>query len=327
MPTAVTLPSDPSPLPASADGAAPLRRLVFRALGTNCEVRYVAPDLGAAVQFEHDLRAWVERFEARYSRFRPTSLISRINAAAGSWVTIDGEMDEMLDICASLHAISGGILDATAGPLLQLWDYRKPPPQLPTPACVAAVRELVGWPRVERSPGRVRLRPGMSLDLGGWGKEWAVDAVAQLARRAGVRDALIDFGHDIRTLGTPPGRPAWHIGLENPAVPGQHNGSIAVSSGKGVASSGDYLRQFTFAGRRFGHIVDPRDGYPVAHGLQQVTVIAENCFLAGVLSTTAFVLGPRLGLEFIQRFPGAEGLLVTENGRAQTRGFWNYVVT
>lgn len=327
MPAAATRPSDSLPPPTPADRAAPLRRLVFRALGTNCEVRYGAPDLGAAMQFEHDLRAWVERFEARYSRFRPTSLVSRINAAAGSWVTIDEEMDEMLGICASLHAITGGTLDATAGPLLQLWDYRCPPSQLPTPSCVAAVRELVGWPRVERMPGRVRLRVGMSLDFGGWGKEWAVDAVAQLARRAGVNDALIDFGHDIRALGAPPGRPAWHIGLENPAVPGRHNGSIAVSGSKGVASSGDYLRQFTFAGRRYGHIVDPRDGYPVSHGLQQVTVVAENCFLAGVLSTTAFVLGPQLGLEFIQRFPGAEGLLVTENGRAQTRGFWNYVVT
>lgn len=324
MTVSATLSSDPR---STEHGAAPLRRVTFRALGTNCEVRYAAPDLAVSVQFEHELRAWVENFEARYSRFRPASLISRINAAAGSWVEIDAEMDEMLDICASLHAMTGGILDATAGPLLQLWDYRCPPSHLPTPACVSAVRALVGWSRVERVRGRVRLRPGMSLDFGGWGKEWAVDVVAQLARRAGVRDAMIDFGHDIRVLGTPPGRPAWHIGLENPAVPGQHNGSIAVIGSKGIASSGDYIRQFTFAGRRYGHIVDPRDGYPVAHGLQQVTVIAENCFMAGVLSTTAFVLGPRLGLEFIQRFPGAEGLLVTENGRAQTRGFWNYVVT
>lgn len=327
MTASATLSSGTPPPHSPERGESALRRFAFRALGTNCEVRYVAPELDASVQFEHELRAWMERFEARYSRFRPTSLVSRLNAAAGSWVEIDDEMEEMLDICASLHALTGGILDATAGPLLQLWDYRNPPAQLPTPACVAAVRGLVGWPRVERVRGRVRLRRAMALDLGGWGKEWAVDLVAQLARRAGVRDALIDFGHDIRVLGAPPGRPAWHIGLENPAVPGQHHGSIAVCGSKGVASSGDYLRQFTFAGRRYGHIVDPRDGYPVAHGLLQVTVIAENCFMAGVLSTTAFVLGPQLGLEFIQRFPGAEGLLVTANDRAQTRGFWNYVVT
>lgn len=327
MIASAALSSESTPPSHSAPGEASLRRLVFRALGTNCEVRYVPPELGASVQFEHDVRAWVENFEARYSRFRPSSIVSRINAAAGSWVEIDTEMEEMLDICASLHAVTGGILDATSGPLLKLWDYRNPPTQLPTPACVAAVRGLVGWHRLERTRGRVRLKVGMSLDLGGWGKEWAVDAVAQIARRAGVRDALIDFGHDIRVLGAPPGRPAWHIGLENPAVPGQHHGSIAVFGSKGVASSGDYIRQFTFAGRRYGHIVDPRDGYPVSHGLQQVTVIAENCFMAGVLSTTAFVLGPRMGLEFIQRFPGAEALLVTANDRAQTRGFWNYVVT
>jgi thiamine biosynthesis lipoprotein len=315
------------PPPSPAGGSAVLRRLAFHALGTNCEVRYAAPALGASPPFEHDVLAWVESFEARYSRFRPTSIVSRINAAAGSWVEIDAEMDGMLDICASLHALTGGILDATAGPLLRLWDYRNPPAQLPTSARVDAARRLVGWPRVERVPGRVRLQTGMSLDFGGWGKEWAVDAVAQLARRAGIADALVDFGHDLRALGMPPGRPAWHIGLEDPSTPGEHRGSIAAWGSKGIASSGDYIRHFTFAGRRYGHIVDPRDGYPVSHGLQQVTVIAENCFMAGVLSTTAFVLGPRLGLEFIQRFPGAEGLLVTTNNRAQTRSFWNYVVT
>lgn len=315
------------PPPADVTDGGPLRSLVLRALGTHCEVRYAPPSDAVATVFERDVRAWVERFEARYSRFRAESIVSRINAAAGSWVEIDAETEQMLDICASLHALTGGILDVTAGSLLRLWNFRTPLPQVPVPATVAAVRASVGWPKVERDAGRVRLRAGMALDFGGWGKEWAVDLVAELARQAGVRDALIDFGHDIRVLGTPPGRPAWHIGLEDPQSPGQHRGSIALPAGRGVASSGDYIRQFTFAGRRYGHIVDPRDGYPVAHGLRQVTVIAENCFMAGVLSTTAFVLGPRAGLEFIQRFPGAEALLVTENDRAQTRGFWNYVVT
>ena len=104
-------------------------------------------------------------------------------------------------------------------------------------------------------------------------------------------------------------------------------GSVALLAGKGIASSGDYLRGFTRNGRRYGHIVDPRTGEPVAHDCRQVTVVADSCLQAGLLSTTAFILGPVAGLEFIQRFPGAEGLIVTDSDRAQTRGFWNYVVT
>jgi thiamine biosynthesis lipoprotein len=136
----------------------------------------------------------------------------------------------------------------------------------------------------------------------------------------------VDFGHDLRAVGRPPGRPAWHIGLEDPRNPGRADGSLAVID-RGVASSGDYLRSFTIAGKRYGHIVDPRTGWPVAHGCMQATVVAPSCLQAGVLSTTAFVLGVPAGIAFIQSVPGAEGLLITENTRAQTRGFFHHVAT
>lgn len=309
--------------------ASSLRTLSFHALGTQCLVRYATSSAHDAERYERAARQWVEIFEARYSRFRPQSLVSRINQSAGnSWVEVDAEMEQMLDLCGTLHAMTAGILDATAGPLLKLWDYHQPAADLPIATEVARTRELVGWPKVQRAPGRVFLpRAGMALDFGGWGKEWAVDAVAQLAKECGIHQVLVDFGHDIRAIGAPPGRPAWHVGLENPTHPGTHQGSIALFPGKGVASSGDYLRGFTRNQRRYGHIVDPRTGEPVAHDCRQVTVMADSCFQAGILSTTAFVLGPVAGMEFIQRFPGAEGLFVTSHSRAQTRGFWNYVAT
>ncbi len=97
--------------------------------------------------------------------------------------------------------------------------------------------------------------------------------------------------------------------------------------GKGVASSGDYIRRAVIEGKRYGHIIDPRTGWPVAHGCLQATVVTASCLQAGALSTTAFVLGVPKGVEFIQSFPGAEGLLVSERERAQTRGFFNYVVS
>lgn len=319
--------STPPAAPNGMDGS--LRSFGFRALGTDCAVRYVAPTAEAAQRYEHAARHWVEVFEARYSRFRPESIVSRINGLAGqAWVEIDAEMEQMLDICAALHGMTGGMLDATAGPLIRLWDYHQPAAVLPGAAQVAEVRALVGWSKVQRAPGRVYLpRAGMALDFGGWGKEWAVDAVAQLAASFGISQVLVDFGHDIRCSGTPPGRPAWHVGLEDPSQPGTHRGSVALLAGKGIASSGDYLRGFTRNGRRYGHIVDPNTGEPVSHDCRQVTVVADSCLQAGILSTTAFILGPVAGLEFIQRFPGAEGLIVTHSNRAQTRGFWNYVAT
>lgn len=315
--------------PAVAAGAAgELRRLAFAALGTECVVQYVVEDPACAARFERSAVSWVQGFEARYSRYRPDSLVSHINAAAGvDWVEVDAEMEQMLQLCASLHQLTGGILDATAGPLLRLWDYRAAPPRVPGAAEVEAARALVGWAKVQRQPGKVFLpHKGMSLDFGGFGKEWAVDVVAQIAREHGIGAALVDFGHDLHGFGSPPGRDGWHIGLEDPFKPGAINGSLALVGRRAVASSGDYVRRFEVGGRTYGHIVDPRTGKPVAHGYRQCTVVADSCLRAGALSTAAFVLGVPAGLQLIQSMPGAEGLLVSREARAQTRGFAHHLV-
>jgi thiamine biosynthesis lipoprotein len=320
----------PTPAPTASGPDLPLRRRAFQSLGTTCELQYAAPGGDAqAAEFERTAIAWVEGFEAKYSRFRPTSLLSRINAAAGaSWVEIDPEMEQMLKLCDTLVFMTGGILDPTALPLIRLWNWKEPRPAVPPPAQVAEARSRVGWAKVQRSPGKVFLpEPGMALDFGGFGKEYAVDLVAQIALNCGIPSVLVDFGHDIRVQGAPPGRPAWHIGLEDPAKPGEPWGSVAVGGSLGIASSGDYLRNFVIEGRRYGHIIDPRTGWPAAAGCTQATVVAASCLQAGVLSTTAVVLGLAKGIDFIQACPGAEGMLLGEKVRAQTRGFFRYVVS
>lgn len=316
-------------MPDGASADLPLRKLSFPALGTTCEVQYAAPSGDKqAADFERAAIAWVNAFEAKYSRFRSDSLVSRINAAAGrEWVEVDAEMEGVLKLCDTLHFMTQGILDPTMLPVIRLWNYKADTPRIPTAAEIDSARALVGWKKVQRAPGKVFLPvTGMALDFGGFGKEYAVDIVAQIAAEQGIKNALVDFGHDLRAMGAPPGRPAWHIGLEDPQKPGTPAGSMAIV-GKGVASSGDYIRRFVVDGKRYGHIVDPRTGRPVANGCIQATVIASSCLQAGVLSTTAFVLGVPRGIEFIQGCPGAEGLLVTDRERAQTRGFFNYVVS
>lgn len=306
----------------------PLRFLRWRALGTQCEVQYACAAAARARAFETEAMAWVAAFEAKYSRFRPDSLISRINAAAGrDWVPIDAEMETFLDLCGSLHQLSGGVLDVTALPLLRLWDYQAAAPRVPADEEIAAALRLIGWTKVQRAPGRIRLPlAGMALDFGGWGKEYAVDMVAQLARRHGITQALVDFGHDLCAVGSAPGKPGWHVGLEDPARPGVACwGSIAARD-CGVASSGDYLRGFTRDGRRYGHIIDPRSGRPVANGCRQATVVARSCVQAGVLSTAVFILGPVSGLRLVEEIMGAEAAIVADHARHQTKGFNRYVV-
>ncbi|PTY06181.1 FAD:protein FMN transferase [Opitutaceae bacterium EW11] len=311
----------------SASSGPALRRVAWRALGTECVLMFATDDPRQAEAFQRAAVQWVTDFEQRYSRFRPDSLVSRINAAAGvAPVEVDAEMDRMLDLCELVFRTSEGLIDPSALPLMRAWDYKAAQPRIPTQAEIDAARRLVGWRKVARRPGSVFLpEPGMALDFGGWGKEYAVDCVAELAAGHGLDHVLVDFGHDLRGVGAPPGRPAWHIGIEDPDRPGSHRESVALRNAA-MASSGDYLRGFTLGGRRFGHIIDVRTGRPVMNGCAQSTVIAPSCLHAGILSTASFIAGTELGVRMIESHFGTEGMLVGSGTRFRTRGFFKHVV-
>lgn len=302
--------------------------LSFQALGTQCHVSVAGP-AAAVAQFQAAALAWVAAFEAKYSRYLDTSLISRINQAAGrDWVEIDDDTARLFALCDELHFLSRGIFDPTALPLIRLWDWKRPRPHLPTDAEITAARELVGWRKVQRAPGRIFLpRAGMGLDLGGMGKEYAVDQVLLLARQHGLASVLVDFGADVRVSGLPPdGRPAWHVGLEDPRKPGSCWCGVAVRDAA-VATSGDYVRKFEAGGVRYGHILDLRTGRPVANDVRSVSVIAPTCSQAGWLSTAALVLGPVDGLKLIEATPGTAGAIITETTTLLSRRFHEHIAS
>ena len=302
------------------------RELRFMALGTTC--RWVTVGSSEAIRrFDGEALGWLAAFEAKYSRFLPDSWISVLNASAGgAAVASDPEIDRILALCHEMHFLTRGVFDPTALPLIQLWDWRRA--QIPTDPQIEAARQCVGWRKVERKPGSVRLSDlGMCLDLGGMGKEYAVDQVALLARQCGLTGALIDFGADIRVTGLPAdGRPGWHLGLEDPNQAGRAWCGLAVREAA-VATSGDYHRGFNAAGKRWGHILDPRTGRPVQNGCQAVHVLAPSCTLAGMLSTAALVLGADEGLRLIESQPGAEGLLHGSQSKLSSRRFYEHVAS
>ncbi len=302
-----------------------LHTLTFQAMATHCQVKLQSADARLAAEFQDEVLNWVAWFEARYSRFLGDSLISRINAAAGEhWVEIDSETEALFTLCQEMIFFTRGVFDPTALPLMKLWNWKARPPVLPSQEAVWAARGLVGWSRVQRRPGAIFLpRAGMMLDLGGMGKEYAVDRVLTMGLEWGLQNLLVDFGQDVRVNGSPPGHEAWVIGLENPHEPGKCWTAVLVNC-HAVATSGDYVRHFTVAGRRFGHIIDPRTGYPVDNGVLSVSVVAPHCTFAGILSTAAFVLGPREGLEMMGLCPGVEGAIITTANSFQTKGFNHY---
>lgn len=296
-------------------------------MGTHCSVKFRLEEDRAALEFAASVLDWVGGFEAKFSRFRPDSVVSRINrTAGGDWVEIDAETSHMLRLAGDLHQRTNGILDASMLPLLHVWDWKSVHERLPSKDQIHRALDLCGWHRVELRPDAVRLsRSGMGLDFGGFGKEYAVDYVARMATQRGIVDAMIDFGRDIVALGGNGTHPFWHIGVEDGNQPGNCWGGLAVS-GHAVCASGDYNRHFIHEGRRYGHILDPRTGWPVANGTRAVTVIAPSCLEAGVFSTAVFVLGPREGLHLASLSRGVEVCVQTDSGVDGSRGFGRWLV-
>lgn len=300
-------------------------KLTFTAMSTTCRVHFRIMNPSHAAQFRTEILRWVAWFESRYSRFIEDSLIGQINNAAGEhWVDVDPESDALFNLCNEMVFFTRGVFDPTALPLLRLWNWKQSPATLPDEKAIAAARELVGWRKVQRRKGAIFLpRAGMCLDLGGIGKEYAVDRVVTMALEHGINDVLVDFGQDVRVHGQSPERGAWHIGLEDARNPGRCWTGVAVND-HAVATSGDYIRRFVINGRRYGHIIDPRNGQPVDNGALAVSVIAPNCTFAGILSTAAFILGPKEGIDLMSVCPGVEGCVVTASNEYQTRGIYAY---
>ena len=301
-------------------------RLAFPAMGTDNSLFFRAPTPALANGFREAALRWLAAFEARFSRYIPESFVAHINAAAGSgaWFELDAEAQELFALCDWFHWKTSGVFDPTSGVLTALWDVRGALVTEPSAAQVEAARELVGWSKVERAPGRVRLpRAGMQLDFGGIGKEYAVDRIAELAQRLGIADFLVDFGRDVRAAGAPPEGGDWRIGLEHPEQPDGCWSSVGLHN-IALCCSGDYRRYAILGGRRVSHLVDPRTGRPAQTGVRAAWAIAPTCTEAGILTTAACILGNAAADRLFEQTPGTAGCVWSEQGLFQSRRFQAY---
>ena len=262
-----------------------LRR--FRAMGSPCEIQLRAAGgeaIAAAAVAE------VERLERKYSRYRDDSLATRINRSAGDpvGVEVDDETAGLLDYAEQSWRQSDGLFDPTSGVLRRVWDLKSG--RLPSAEAVEAVREYVGWEKLcWRRPRLVLPRPGMELDFGGFVKEYAADRAAELCRRLSARHGLVNLGGDLAIVGPHPGGAPWRVGVADPRRRGESLACIGLVGGA-IATSGDAERCMWVDGRRYGHLLDPRSGWPV-EGLASVSVVASHCLIAGTLSTIAMLKG------------------------------------
>ncbi len=258
-------------------------------MGSPCEILVAAPSPDAATRWARPGidEAW--RIERKFSRYRDDSVVTAINAGGGEPVPIDPETQRLIDFAAHCYTLSGGLFDITSGVLRRAWNFDRSD-RLPDPALVAQLRSRVGFGRIVREPGAIRVPRGMEVDLGGIAKEYAVDRALEAIEAPGAAPAvLVNFGGDLRANRTPDARP-WQVGVED-AASGNAAAMVIELTRGALATSGDAHRFLLHDGVRYGHILDPRTGWPVRDAPHAVTVAAASCVEAGTLSTIALLQG------------------------------------
>lgn len=272
--------------------------------------RVTLPRLAAGVSGDmigRALRAVLERVDATMSTYRTDSEISRFNRAApDEWVPISADTSRVAAAAMELARLTEGAFDPTVGPLVDLWGFGAAGPsvRVPDAAIVAAKRRQIGYAALEGRqdpPALRKRREGLRIDFSGIAEGFAVDEMAHALDRVAVSDFLVELGGEVRCRGSnPAGRP-WTIAIETPSLTvAPPRGHVAVTSAA-IATSGDYRKFFMVDGRRYGHVIDPRTGQPVDHGLASVTVIGGSAMQSDALSTAIFVKGPEAGFAFAER--------------------------
>ena len=262
----------------------------FTAMASPCEVLIDTDDRGLAESILQVAESEALRVEAKFSRYRTDNIIHQINHSDGRPVPVDEETEALLRYAATCHQMSHGMFDITSGVLRRVWKFDGGG-HVPSEPELRDVLRHVGWERVTYQDSTLRMPGGMEIDLGGIGKEYAVDRAAALIRARTEVSFLVNFGGDLFAVGPRRGGLPWKVGIDDPERPGEAIlYSIDITNG-GLATSGDARRFVIWKGKRLGHILNPRTGWPVEDAPRAVTVLSHTCLEAGTLSTLAYLHG------------------------------------
>lgn len=297
--------------------ASPILRFRRSAMATEFEVLVPwgtpqATDLATAALDQ------IDQVEDLLSIYRPSSELARVNLrAANGPVAVTPALWRFLEMARQVYVQTDGTCDLAAGALVSAWGFAENQPRVPSPAELERARQASGMDQVDLLPDQraVRFRrPGLVLNAGSVGKGWALDAAAARIRGR-TAAALLHGGHSsLLAWGSPPGQMrGWCVGLSDPDQPTRRLGTLWLKD-LAMATSAATFRHGLAHGRRFGHILDPRSGYP-AVGLRAATALAPSAAWADALATAFFVLGEGKTIELCQRQPSWGAILLTDDDR------------
>lgn len=265
-------------------------------------------------------RARLGELESRWSRFRPDSEISRLNTASGRWVRLAPVTVSVLRRAVQAWELTGGLYDPTVLAALENAGYTDSFEALPqtSPARRTTTAPAPGCAAIDLTSRRARLPPGIRLDLGGIGKGYAADLLADDLLTRGADGVCVNLGGDVRVAGTPPAVGGWVVAISDETT-AHHDLTQVPLAGGAVATSTQLRRRWRRGDDEAHHLIDPRTGAPSTSAVAAVTVVAADACWAEVLAKAALIAGPEPGTALLDTH-GVAAILTMPDGTAHRVG-------
>ncbi len=314
----------------SSEPAAPCQRTTLHGptMGTRWSASIDADNTLDVATLRQDLATAVEQVDAQMSPWKPDSDLMRLNRSpVDEWVDLPAEIREVLDCALDVHRQSAGAFDPCVGALVDAWGFGAVR-DTPDAQAISLARQprpstSQGCVELDRPSGRARRRAPIQLDLCGIAKGYAVDRMATVLQRHGVRHALVALDGELRAVGAQSSGAPWAVALERPEAGRRAVHGVVELEDLAVATSGDYRRFLQVGDARLAHTMDPLRCAPVNNTVASVTVLARTCMHADAWATALLVAGPdqglamaqRMGLDVLFLLRRAEGLIEAGLGR------------
>lgn len=265
----------------------------FRAMASPCEIHLETGSRKHAMSLSTLAMNEALRIEAKFSRYLRDNIVWKINNSAGVAIRVDEETTRLLDFAHQCHELSDGLFDVTSGVLRAAWTFDGSD-KVPSAHQINELLPYIGWQKIDWQTPFIKVPPSMQIDFGGIGKEYAVDRTVGLMRESTNVPFLVNFGGDLHASAPPVNSGSWQVGIEavNQAISGTDIVATTLKLRKGaLTTSGDAQRYLLKDGIRYGHVLNPRTGWPAVNAPSSVTVAGNSCVEAGIFSTLAILKG------------------------------------
>ena len=282
-------------------------------MSTLVDIQVWGPDEKTAARWMEGADDEIQRLAALLT-VHEESPLRGLMSRSGEMVEVPPEIAEALEKALAVAKESGGMFEPTIGKLVDVWKIGFGGSDVPEKAEIEQALSYVDWTkvRVERRDGKcfAGIGEGQSIDLGGIGKGLIGSAAVEYLRRQGAQRALFNLGGNVALLGRAPGNRPWRIGLQHPERQRDAYFGVIEAENESVITSGAYERNIEVGGKRYGHILSPKSGYPVETDLSSVTIVDKDGAKADAWCTAFFAMGEKASAEILRSRRDVQAILL-----------------